>query len=115
LFRRDAAEQAHQFRLQRSERRLRHRASRMNHDVPSRRNLRFITPQNFTNSAAYAIAHHSATQSLLHADAESADAVWPCNLVFVGSVVGSARLKCLLRAEENCKLRARPALSGAVY
>src|SRR5438105_2019257 len=60
LFRRDTAEKAHQFRLQRSERSLRHRTSWMNHDVPSRRNLRLIAPQDFTDTAPDAIAHHSA-------------------------------------------------------
>ena len=87
----------------------------MNYNVPSRWNLRPIAPQNFTNPAAYAIPHNSATQGFLDADAESTGAARPGNRASGNCVVGSARLKRVLRAKENCKLRARAALSRAVY
>jgi hypothetical protein len=87
----------------------------MNHDVPSRRNLRPIAPQNFADASPYAIPHYSATEGFLDADSESARAAWPGSFASGLSVVCSTRLKCILRAEENCKLRARAALTRAIY
>jgi len=87
----------------------------MNHDVPSRRNLRPIAPQNFADAAANAIAHHCATQSFLDADAESTYAARPLSFMPGGLIAGTARRQCLLRPEENCELRARAALARAVY
>ena len=87
----------------------------MNHDVPSRRNLRAIAPQDFTDAAAYAIPHDRATQCFLDADAESAGARWPGNLASVNFVVGADRLRHVPRAKENCKLRARAALARAIH
>ena len=46
----------------------------MNHDVPSRRNLRPVAPQNFADAAANAVPHHRAAQSFLDADPEAAGA-----------------------------------------
>src|ERR1700688_3211259 len=108
-------EQTHQFGFQRRVGRLRHRAPWMNHDVPSRRNLRFIAPQDFPDAAANAIPHDRATQGLLDADAKAADRACRGCLDPKGLVIGAARRGCLLRAEENCKLGARTALTRAVY
>jgi hypothetical protein len=44
----------------------------MNHDVPSRRDLRLVPPKNFSDPPADPIADHRASQRLLHADAETA-------------------------------------------
>jgi len=82
----------------------------MNHDVPSRRNLRSVAPQDFTNTAADAIAHHRATQCFLDADTETADEVRPGSLVRRGLARNRE-----LRAEEHCELRARAALARAVH
>ena len=120
----DAAQQADEFRLQRRERRLRHRAPWMNHDVPSRWNLRPIAPQDFPDAAANPIPLHCATQGFLDADAEPADGSRPADVIHSrpGFDVACRRLSPgrlalnrLLRAEENCKLRARAALASAIY
>jgi hypothetical protein len=82
----------------------------MNYDIPSRRNLRPIAPQDFTDAAANAIPHHRSAQRFLDADAEAAEAFRP------GSYVpGDLARSCCLRAEEHCELRARAALTGAIY
>src|SRR5579863_3911957 len=95
----------------------------MNHDVPSRRNLRPVAPQNIADAALDAVAHYRTAQSFLHADAEAADAPG----VFRQRRGGRKTLapgrkippagrtrKRYLRAEENGKLRARAPLPGAV-
>jgi hypothetical protein len=58
----------------------------MNHDVPSRRDLRPIPPKNFSDPPADPIAHHRASQRLLHADTETA-------------------LRCAIGAVKNNELR----------
>jgi hypothetical protein len=87
----------------------------MNNDVPSRWNLRFVPPQDLSNSAAYAIPHHRAAQSLLDANAEPADAASRTGVSSRGRVSGAGHIRRLLRAEENCELRARAALARAIY
>jgi hypothetical protein len=88
--------QVPQLRFERRERRVRDRASRMNYDVPSRRILRSIAPQNFANAAPYAVAYHRAPQRFLHADAEAA-------------------ARETIRAIKNCKLRTGAPLAAAVH
>jgi hypothetical protein len=88
----NALRQISQLHLERRERRFRHRASRMNHDVPSRRILRSIAPQNFANAASY----HRAPQRFLHADAEPA-------------------ARETVRAIENCELRTGTPLAAAIH
>jgi hypothetical protein len=92
----NALRQISQLHLERRERRFRHRASRMNHDVPSRRILRSIAPQNFANAASYAVAYHRAPQRFLHADAEPA-------------------ARETVRAIENCELRTGTPLAAAIH
>ena len=91
-----ALRQIPQLRFERRERRLRHRASRMNHDVPSCRILRSIAPQNFADAAPYAVAYHRAPQRLFHADAKPA-------------------ARETVRAIENCELRTGTPLAGAIH
>jgi len=91
-----ALQQFPQVRFQRLERKFRHRAPRMNHDVPSRRILRSIAPQDFADAAPNAIAYHRAPQRLLHADAEAA-------------------ARETVRAIENCKLRTGAPLATAMH
>ena len=74
----------------------------MNHDVPSRRNLRPVAPQNFADAAANAVPHHRAAQGFLDADAEAADAVRPrrsCGRSAARSLAGhqSRRKRCCER------------------
>jgi hypothetical protein len=88
--------QTAQLHLERRERRFRHRASRMNHDVPSLRILRSIAPQNFADAAPYAVAYHRAPQRFLHADAEAA-------------------ARETIRAIKNCKLRTGSPLAAAIH
>ncbi len=87
----------------------------MNHDVPSRRNLRPIAPQDFTDAPPYAIPHHSTAESFLNADSESAGAAFPGSVACGRCLVRPACLQRVLQAEENCKLRTRSALARAVY
>ena len=93
--------------------------SRMNHDVPSRRNLRPVAPQNFANAAANAVPHHRAAQSFLDADPEAAGAARrerSSGGTFARSFPPEGLIRKLgTRAEENGKLRARAALTGAIY
>jgi hypothetical protein len=44
----------------------------MNYDVPSRGDLRIITPKDFSDAAADSIADHRASERFLDADAETA-------------------------------------------
>jgi len=87
----------------------------VNHDVPSRRNLRPIAPQNFADAPPYAISHYSATECFLDADSESTVAVWPGSFASERCIVRPAGFWRALRAEENSKLRARAALARAIY
>src|SRR5579863_5482753 len=88
-------------------------------DVPSRRNLRRVAPQNFPDAAFDAVPHHRAAKSFLHADPEPAGV--PCPERAGGRCVArklppeSFIRNRWVRAEENGKLRARAALTGAVY
>jgi len=91
-----AQNQSPQLHFERRKRRVRHRASRMNHDVPSRRILRSIAPQNFADAAPYAVAYHRAPQRFLHADAEAA-------------------ARETVRAIKNCKLRTGAPLAAAIH
>ena len=138
LARAQAAEQARQLGFERRKGRVGHRAPRMNHDVPSRWNLRLIAPQDLPDAAANAVAHYRAAHGLLDADAEAAARAWPGA---AGSGVGAARAKLsrqgarcylspqaacrellpratcrerLLRAKEKGELRARTAVSRAI-
>src|SRR5579872_1581141 len=95
----------------------------MNHDVPSRRNLRPIASQNFSDAAADAIAYHCTAQSFLDADAKPADRRRRGRIVRWTLDVGEASRRPSprrflpnrqLRAEEYCKLRARAALARAI-
>jgi hypothetical protein len=101
----------------------------MNHNVPSRWNLRLIAPQDLPDAAANAVAHYRAAYGFLDADAEAAARAWP------GAArpgVGAARFELspretcpellsratcrerLLRAKEKGELRARAAVSRAI-
>src|SRR5258705_11848594 len=89
----------------------------MNHDVPSRRNLRPIAPQDFSDAAANAIPLHWATQGFLDADAEPADGARPADVIHSrpGFDVACRRLSPgklarnrPMRAEEKGKLSALP-------
>ena len=91
-----APHQIPQLQFEGRERRLRHRASRMNHDVPSCRILRSIAPQNFADAAPYAVAYHRAPQRFFHADAEPA-------------------ARETIRAIENCELRTGTPLAAAIH
>src|ERR1700722_6994057 len=124
-------QQPPQFRPQRRERRQRHRTLRMYDDVPSRRNLRLVTTQNVANPPLDAVPHHRPAQRFLHADPEAAHPA--CARGVKRSSAGPGRFsgrfrktfarsfppgvvlrwRCM-RAEENGKLRARAALSGAI-
>jgi len=91
----------------------------MNYDVPSCRNLRPVAPQNFTNAAFDAIPHNRAAKSFLNADPEAAGAAARerfCGGTFVrrSPLDGLVRNRWL-RTEENGKLRARAAMTCAVY
>ena len=68
----------------------------MNDDVPSRRYLRKILPQDFADAALDAIADYRATYSLVHADSQAA----------VPEAIGS---------REGRKLRARAPPPAAIY
>src|SRR5271165_182771 len=91
----------------------------MNHDVPSRRNLRPVAPQNFADAAFYAVAYHRAAQSFLYADPEAAAVARRARLhraTFERWLPPAGLFrKPGTGAEENGKLRARTALTGAVY
>src|ERR1700722_2303712 len=91
----------------------------MNHDVPSRRNLHPVAPQNFADAAFNAVPHHRAAQSLLNADPEAADAAarkrFCGRKTFARSFPPDGLIRNRsLRAEENGKLRTRASLAGAV-
>src|SRR6266436_9992791 len=95
----------------------------MNHDVPSRWNLRPIAPQDFPDAAANPIPLHCATQGFLDADAEPADGARPADVIHSRPgfdvahrrlTPGRLALNRLLRAEETCNLRARAPLARAI-
>jgi hypothetical protein len=80
----------------------------MNHDVPSRWNLRLVAPQDLPDAAANAVAHYRAAHGFLNADAEAAARARP---ELLARVAGRERL---LRAKEKGELRARTAVSRAI-
>src|SRR6266851_1503780 len=91
----------------------------MNYDVPSRRNLRPVAPQNFAHAPFNAIPHNRAAKGFLNADPESAglaDRERFCGGTFVRKLPPESLIRLrYLRAEENGKLRTRSALTCAVY
>src|SRR2546422_1533020 len=72
-------EQAQQLGRQHRKLRAGHRTPRVNDDVPSRRYLRKILPQDSADAPLDAIAHHRAAHRLFHADSQAAvpEAVGP--------------------------------------
>ena len=92
----EALEQANELRPERHETRSGHRAARVYDDIPSRRYLRTIEPQDLADPPANSVADHRATERPFHADAEAA-ALEP------------------VRAIEDQELRARAPLAAAVH
>src|SRR5229473_1306356 len=77
----------------------------MNYDVPSRRNLRPVAPQNFAHAAFNAVPHNRAAKGFLNADPESAglaDRERFCGGTFVRKLPPESLIRLrYLRAEEN--------------
>ena len=65
-------QQTHKFRRERGELRLRHRSSRVNHDVPSCGYLLLVAAYDLAQPSPNAVAYHRASQCLFDAETEAA-------------------------------------------